>query len=604
MKGLEHIRDRAGPGALGEVHQHSPLWLALLFLACALALTWQVGVPSDIWWQLAHGKLIAESGRPVAHDTFTFTICGPAYSGTYLDKYWMFEWVAYELFHFWHWAGLQALLTLLVTACFALSAWSLRREPAWFLYLMAVPALILLDLRCSLRPHWLSYAILPPFLRLAQESLGAGAAVRGRNLLALWLLQVAWTNLHSEFPWGVLISVVMAAEGVARALRQREGRAAAVAGRGVGVVGVVLACLVNPFGLRLPLGILSEFRRVGVRPVSTEWLPFWNFAQPLSWASWIILAALVAGAAWCARRERRAAPLILFGLFAVFSLRSIRFLGPMVLTGLWAGMEYMSVARERCRASTRAQAAAYGLAALAMIGLFWAICTNRLYVWQRELKRFGSGWITSELPADCSDYLRANELSGHFLNDWSYGGFLIWHNGPAVLVAEDGRTAPFPPELSGRLAAAFEGDAEALTQLDATYRLDGAVVPWNSGRLLRLLAGQDDWALLFMGSHSSVWMKRDSLQAQGRTHLALVPPQRGGLEQASLRRFVVLDERTARDEEPWLNFATFLYRRAFVFFWIGRADLAREEMAALASAAPEHVLLERLRKLMPADAGR
>ena len=75
---------------------------------------------------------------------------------------------------------------------------------------------------------------------------------------------------------------------------------------------------------------------------------------------------------------------------------------------------------------------------------------------------------TSELPVACSRMMREAGLRGNFLNEWHLGDYLIWHNHPQIKVVEDGRTAPFPPDLSRRLIRIFhQGDADALRSLEA-----------------------------------------------------------------------------------------------------------------------------------------
>jgi hypothetical protein len=565
------------------------IWSVLLFAlfsACVWALTWHVSATRDIWWQLANGRYILEIRRLVDSDVFTFTVNGLPY----LDKYWFFEVVAFLLYRQWGWSGLVALRILLVQGCLVSTVLSVRRNPRWLLLLLAMPALILLDLRCLLRGYWLSLIILPVHLRLSQESLGAGACVQWRKFALLWMVQALWSNLHSEFPWGILIAGIFCAEGIVHALRRKMARGE-IAMRLAGFAGTFMASLVNPFGIRLLMGIIAEARLVGLAPVSSEWLPFVHFAQPLGWAVWTFLVLLVCTTIWWSRRNLSWARIVLFVFFAMLSLRSIRFVGPMVLVGMFVGMENTCSAHRVFRNVRAVERATTALAAVFLIFLFWATCFDRLYLWQAERKRFGFGVMTSEFPVDCSRFIQKQGLRGNFLNSWSTGGYLIWHNWPAIRIAEDGRTSPFPPVLSNQLRAVAAGDSRVLKCMEQAYPIDGAVVPWQYVRMSRLLSARHDWEPLFVGAHSAVWMKEASLAEQEKEHLALSVEK--------LRGFVVRDVETAFADEPWLSFPDFVYRRTLFFFTIGELDLAREQMDVLKSFAPDHNLLEELQKLVP-----
>jgi hypothetical protein len=575
-------------------NRSADVWAVLLFAlfaVCVWALSWHVSATRDIWWQLANGRLILETNRLVDSDVFTFTINGLPY----LDKYWFFEVIAFFLYRQWGWSGLVALRILLIQGCLVSTVLSIRRNPRWMLLLLAMPALILLDLRCLLRGYWLSLIILPVHLRLSQETLGAGARVQWRKFALLWMVQALWSNLHSEFPWGILIAGVFCAEGVLHALRWKRGRRE-VAMRLAGFAGTFLASLVNPFGIRLLVGIIAEARLVGLAPVSSEWLPFVHFAQPLGQAAWILLALLVCTTIWWSRRNLSWARIVLFVFFALLSLRSIRFVGPMVLVGMFVGMENMYSARRVFRNVRGIERATTALAAIFLIFLFWAICFDRLYLWQAERKRFGFGVMTSEFPVDCSRFIQKRGLRGNFLNSWSTGGYLIWHNWPAIRIAEDGRTSPFPPELSNRMRAVAAGDSGALKRMERTYHIDGAIVPWQYVRMSCLLSARHEWKPLFVGAHSAVWMKEASMVEQGKEHLAL--------NTEKLKSFVVRDVETAFADEPWLSFPDFIYRRTLFFFTIGELDLAREQMDVLKAFVPDHDLLEELRKLVPENRHR
>lgn len=468
--------------------------------------------------------------------------------------------------------------------------------------LLLVPALVLIDLRIGLRAHWLSFIIWPIYLRLAHRAFSPGA--RGwRSLLPLWVAQIVWTNLHSELLWGPVICGVMAAEAALRDLRTTR-RLTTLVRPAVATGGAVVGCLINPFGIALPLGLIREAGLVGIDTTSAEWLGLATFAQPLTWLAWGIFLLLVGLSFVRARGPLRVSRLVLMLLFAGLGLRSIRFLGNMVLLGIFVAMENRGGGAPEAGPETNQASKPVGsgssppapswtwldrvshlTAAVLLIALLWGVCTDRFYHWQAELKRFGPGLLTSEMPVAASSFLEINSLGGNFLSLWSDADYLIWGNRPDIKVASDGRTAPFPRELTLSLRRIFEGDASELAAFESRYAVDGAVVAWHRRALLGTLAEEPSWKLVFIGPYATVWMKRASLVAQGDANMLAV----------DAKRFLVLDPDTAFAEESWLAYPALLHRRLLIFDAIGRTDLVRATAAAWKAYDPaDPVLLELL----------
>ncbi|MBN1516229.1 hypothetical protein JXA32_06635 [Candidatus Sumerlaeota bacterium] len=537
-------------------------------------------MPYDIWWQLAHGQWILEHRRLISSDLFTFTIAGEPY----LDKYWFFECLAYGLYRMLGWNGIELLRFVLIFGCLLATGFSIRRQPIALLIVLSLPALILLELRMGPRGYWLGYWLYAPCLRLG-ERLKQPERAFWSAWSPLWLLQIAWVNLHGEFFWGLLIAAAYVAEGLwsERGVERWGHYAARQCG---GFALMALCCLMNPFGWELLLGIYQEAQLVGLRPVSIEWQALWRYAAPLTWFAWLALAGATAATFVISRKSLSLARLALFLFFCALSLRSLRFVAPMALISIFAAMENGWSAREFYRSRDRQMNLFAGFTVCALLILLWAVGSNRYYHWQKELRRFGGGVITSELPVSAARMLREAGIEGNFLNPWDDGDYLIWNCWPKIKVAEDGRTAPFPPPLSQALAAIFRGDAAALERFEAQYPIDGAVVPWSYAALMRILADREDWAMIHIGPYATVWMRTASLERQNLSE-RIIPPD-------ELQRFLVLDPEQAASEEAWLTYSTYVYRRANVFYALRRFDLVRRSADDLLARNPQDALGLRL----------
>jgi hypothetical protein len=561
-------------------------WLPLFLLACCfLSLGWFVSVPYDIWWQLANGREIVQTGQLVTADPFTFTISGQPY----LDKYWIFEWLAYQVFNRADWAGLQGLHLMLLALTGLSVFFSVRHRPRWTFLLLAFPAMILLEQRSSFRGYLLSFIMLPIFLRMATSALNVKNPHCYLALAGLAGLQILWTNLHSEFFWGLIIAGALSVDFVVQIILAKPLCWKRLL-YPVGVMLLLLACcLVNPFGWQMPLGIIREAGTVALRPVSAEWLPFSRWAQWPGWMAWFSLVILTSMTFMLGRKKISFGRALLFVFFMVLSLRSFRFIGPMALVCVFIGMENMASVQFSKPLNRLFNFWIGVVTALLLLGFFRVLSSDRFYHWQRELKRFGTGMLTSEMPVDACAFIRENNIQGNFLNEWTYGGYLIWQNYPAIRVAEDGRTAPFPPALSQEIRSIFEGNGAALDRFDQQYSLNGAVVPWYAGQLQQLLGGRPDWLPIFVGAHSSVWLKRPDIEGVKPTDILVTDP-------ATFAKWIIVDPQQAFNDEPWLTFPTAVYRRGLFFIRAGFKAEARLQMNVLKAHDAQHVLYQRLLK--------
>lgn len=562
------IRDQEEMGGIQKRSmKYLTIPLLLLTATCLCLLSWHVSATHDIWWQMANGRLIMESGKLVSCDPYTFTIKGTPY----FDKYWLYELLTYRIFSMLGWKGLALLLQAMVFAGLAALIASIKREPMWLLLAAAVPAILLIDLRILLRAYWFTLIILPVYLRFAQKYF-LEKKQHTRDLVIVCLAQILWTNLHGEFFWGLLASGLFCAEGVFRICRDRQERASA--SRLIfGYAAVLLSTMLNPFGWRLPLEIVREAFLVTSAVESVEWLPFVRVARPLPMAAWAIMILLTGLSLGAAGKKASIALLGLFTCFALLSLYSMRFLGIFVVMAIFTMMEHGSHIKTSPALKARLDLLSSAAAIMGILCIAWSLAFGFFYTIQGELKLFGSGLLTSEFPVRSSEFLREHNIRGRFLNAWSHGGYLIWHNRPEIEIAHDGRTAPFPPELLSRLQAVINGNAEEFEDFAIKYKPDGAIVPWQYTKLAQLLAASEDWSLLYLGPNASVWMNTTSLVSQDKQGLILKPGE--------IDKFVLRDNRTAHEQEPFLSFRDHAERRAIFFQAIDRNDLAEAQRDAV-----------------------
>jgi hypothetical protein len=230
-----------------------------VLVAALLALTLLLGCfpmgDFDVWWHLRTGQFILEHRTVPRVDIYTYTNAGRPW----IDVYWLFQ-VIIALLHrvggVPALVGLKALAGVVVVACTLLA-----RRPgaamgpavgAW------LPGVIVLSGRLCERPELFSLLFLAGFLVV----LGRAQERPGR----LWLLpglQLLWVNSHGFFVLGPLMVAAFAADLSYQRWRRRAIPPGLVRNLALAGGAVVVACLINPYGLAAVGLTIEQFHKLG-----------------------------------------------------------------------------------------------------------------------------------------------------------------------------------------------------------------------------------------------------------------------------------------------------------------------------------------------------
>lgn len=393
--------------------------LMACFGACAARLA-----SADTWWHLATGRWIAQH-RAVPHvDPFSYSFGGK-------------PWIAHEYLadlgmYCIHRLGGFAGLTLVNTALLTLAFWFLFRSAkgsAWVRAGVVVLGAWAARPGFALRPHTFTLLLGAVFLWIAHEYLRDGRVAR---LVWLPILTVCWVQLHGGYILGIALLLAVAG---AEALDCAVGRGDVAPGRIWRLVAAALACVcvvpLNPNGvamLRYPFAVLSMKANqyiVEWQAPQLQYSRFWSF---------LALAALTLAAMLFSRKAYRPGQLLLFAATLGMALRSGRNIPIFVLIAVpllaehvrteWAG-------RLTGKASAGLRAAlASGVVAMCVIGC--VMQTKAAIEFQRAAE-------STVFPKAAVDYLVEHHLRPNLLNDYAYGGYLIWRLYPEYKVLIDGR---------------------------------------------------------------------------------------------------------------------------------------------------------------------
>ena len=416
---------------------------------------------------LRAGQLILASHTVPRFDLFTYTNA----TRPWIDVYWLYQiWLAL-LFRT---GGASALVLLKATAGAVIVALStLGRRPghrAWPLALAWLPGVLMVSGRLSERPEAASLVLLTAFLVLL-----ARAPRAPRTLWLLPILQVLWVNCHGFFVLGPSLLLAYALEWVVDRLRRPAAPLERPPARLFAVVtaATVLACLVNPYGIKavtLPLAqihtlgsaalyraSIGELRSLGdFIAISGVWNPYllaYFATVVLGLVSFVLCARrgqvrlfravlFAAGVSlgWQVTRNNA-----LFGVLAVFvttwnlddalAARPLPDAAPTMKPRGRAPASKLSKAPGRSkrpqgsRAHRRPEPNAILLAAVAALGL--ATVSGALYFWSGEGRRLGLGERARWFAHDACAFLARPDLpQRNVVYNISQAGVCIGHGAP------------------------------------------------------------------------------------------------------------------------------------------------------------------------------
>ena len=465
-----------------------------------LFLTWFPIEDNDIWWLLAAGREMVQSGGILKSDVWSCTINGQSW----LNKYIPFEILVYMLYAK---GGANALIALRsffallsAAAMFGIAALWGRRENSPALNIpLAASLLTLTGLlaapRMFVRPELCSLVCFAIAVCLWENQ-------RGKNLaasfvIAIVFLQIIWTNLHSAFILGYIVAGAYILESSPRRLWILPL--------------LILSSLANPFGFRMLAGVLDVMRTPFFHNHLWEWLPLFHRSapEPLRWLIIGTGALTLAGFA-LNRRRLRPAHILLFIFFFWMVFKARRHGGFFALSAAAANLWNYGFIIERLKSKLPNLAARYSsLAVFILLVLFSGMIPNgalfRAFGAQRP---FGFGINRARQPWDSAAYMKSANLRGNLFNGYDCGGFLIWMLAPDIRPCIDSRAEPFPPALIERHYRIIVGE-ESPDPFIEEFDISLALIDNDDLSLLAHFNRKSGWRLIFSGYKAALFQKAD-----------------------------------------------------------------------------------------------
>ncbi|HLI25914.1 MAG TPA: hypothetical protein VKZ60_02505 [Chloroflexota bacterium] len=465
------------------------VWLVLCAAYPFVVLNWDTlaADDGDLWWTLALGRAVWETGALPAHDPLAYTPTDTPFRYA--------QWLAgLLLYGAYRLGGGELLLVLraaLVATVFALLYRGCRRAGAAppLAGLGTLLVLPLVNVGLALRPQLFA---LVPFVLYLEATRHPVAGGRWRWLLPL--VMVFWVNVHGSFLLGIAL-VALALLARAGALAWREGWRGALGEPGVRALAQLLALsllapLANPYGLDLvpylQTYLAANPDHVGLGDLLTEWVPT-SLATPGGPAFFASLAVLAA-ALYASRQRLGTAELLRLGLFAGLGLRWLRGIvwWGLVLPAPLAGVVQRGWVGPPAPAAPRGHA---GLNAL-LLGAALVAGAASLPWWRAYYGPLAPPLLAPSPLVTAADWLATQEPEPvfHYL---AWGPYLAWRLERPVFA--DGRYEAHPRAVFADYLAVSEARPGWETRLTA-YGVEWLVLDQRAqAPLVRAAAASPAW---------------------------------------------------------------------------------------------------------------
>ena len=492
-------------GALRQLSQRIfsfPVMLAFMLAVLAFISVRSRFDDPDMWWHLKMGEIMWTTHSIPVHDIFSYTTNHQAT----VPQEWLGEVSIYLAYMLGGYSGLMLWMCILASAI-VIAGYALCTAYGGNVKVAFAGAILIWffsTIGLSIRPQMLGYLLLIAELFLIH----LGRTRNPRWFLCLPILFVLWINCHASFFLGIVVAGIYAASsfvhfeaGSLVAPRWDPGCRRMLA---IGLAISAAALFLNPDGIHQVVYPVNTLLHQHIQMASVQEWQSTPISDPRGIALLLVLLGsfmtvvlrhselyfdellILAAATWLGLSHERT--LFAFGILAAPILcRQI--------AGLWDNYE-------RDKDPHWLNAAMMAGSLLAMFLAFPS--TQNLHA---QVERYS--------PVGAVGYIKSHHLAGPMLNDYTYGGYLIWA-APEYPVFVDGRGDPF--EDSGVLLefgqwAMLQADPQALLR---KYRINFCLLQADAPtvQVLKLLPG---WQNVYSDDHSVIFVRRGAAAGAGQT---------------------------------------------------------------------------------------
>ncbi len=451
------------------------------FLAAMTAVT--VADP-DLWGHLRFGLDILENGSINQVDHYSYLTSG--------DRWINHEWLSELLFAIsWKAGAVPGLIWLKMATILLMFGVVYRHlrsaaaSPMRAGILILILFEVLMPFVAAVRPYIFTALLFSVFLYLICRA-------EAGHYRWLWLTppsMALWTNLHGGFLAGLGILLIWSTLHLLWRRRSFLNVAPPV-------FLAILATLLNPYHMDL-LVFLARTATVA-RPEITDW-------QPMQWNSLLgildltLLSAALIGIV-VTRRRRKPVLLILFCVTALLPFVAVRHILLSAIGSVMLAGEHMADGMERFLSRNGLKTAIRP-----WYPIVPALLSISLLVWRADSFRRIT-LVENFYPVKAVALLKQSGVAGNLAAHFPWGEYAIWHLGPGVKIAVDGRRETvYSAEVYQRFLQ-FQYGLDDWDALLTQYPTDMVLVH-RATPCYRLMSSRGDWPVAYEDSISAIFVR-------------------------------------------------------------------------------------------------
>lgn len=427
--------------------------LKFVLLVFVFLIFLQFSIDPDFGWHLVMGKRLVDTGVILRADVFSWTMPGYLWGNSYF-LYQAFIAFSYNLFGYYFLVFVFAILSTF--AVFILIG---KIDLLRFAAIVLGARLALSNL--AIRPHTISFLFFAVLILLLEKRF----FTRKRHIL-FWLLFFAlWANLHRAFVVGIGVFIVYLA--IDYLYKKSFGKKINITIPIFCVLAALVGSFLTPFSLDLyKSGIASDFLTFENLAHIAEWQPivlffpnniyflasgviyiyiFLTKAKKLE-PAWFLIAALLFALAFISSN-------FVFFWCALFIFITSKYLSINTKNRLVVGSLFI-----------------FGLGFMVYVSFYTFVDIKKYAGSNVEVMLIKSGY-----PVEAVKYMRENSIQSNLLEQFNWGGFLLWQY-PEAKVFIDGRMAswktPEGKSILGIYVDLKSGKCEALKE----FKVDSLLI--------------------------------------------------------------------------------------------------------------------------------
>lgn len=478
-------------------------WL-LIFLLQKINL-----ITVDLGRHLKNGELIFQGNFEVLKSNF-YSYTYPDF--TFVNHHWLSGVIFFLILQISGFSGLHLFNIILTLATFLIVFNIAKKEACTELAVIGVLLVIpLIAQRREIRPEIFSYLFAAIFFYILWHYKQKNASQK--YLFVLPLIEVLWVNSHIYFFLGPAIMAAFLLEELSFFLRKKKKLDKKLF---TVFMLVLLATLLNPFGLKGTLHPLNVYKNYGYRILEEQSVIFLErlgfIKNPNFLLFKIVAVILILSFIFSFKKDRKNFSLrnLFLGtgilVMAAIAIRNFTIFGFFVLPIMTSNLKNIFSQK-----LIKEYSLALGLIAF-LITLF--VYYDYLPI---QTNQFGLG-LLPEINGSI-EFFKENNVQGPIFNNYDIGSYLIYHLFPEESVFVDNRPETYPASFFQDIYIPLQQNEQFWQEKSEEYQFNAIffyrydATPWAQPFLIERVK-DPDWAPVFVDDYTIILLKRNEINQQ------------------------------------------------------------------------------------------